>query len=229
MSSCSLGEQTIMVTRNMRMYLKQFDVTPLNVCCYLIGCEKTKEAVVIDPAAEGEMIVRQAEADGFRIAKIINTHGHIDHIMGNDEMKARTNASLVVHEGDAKAISDIPFYKLLMFNAKASPPPDMVVKDGDLIAFGEQALRIIHTPGHSPGSMCLALDGYVFTGDTLFVHGVGRTDLPGGSWPELLKSIKEKIFTLPDTTIILPGHNYGPRPTSTIKDEKLYNPFLRGN
>ena len=108
------------------MYLKQFDVSPLSVFCYVVGCEKTKEAIVIDPAAECAMILDEAVNDGFAITKIVNTHGHIDHIMGNGEMKRRTNAPIVIHEGDAKEISDIPPYKLLMFNAHASPPPDII-------------------------------------------------------------------------------------------------------
>jgi glyoxylase-like metal-dependent hydrolase (beta-lactamase superfamily II) len=115
---------------------------------------------------------------------------------------------------------------LLMFGGRPSPPADKTVKDGDLIRVGKLTLKVLHTPGHSPGGMCLHLDHVVFTGDTLFVGGVGRTDLPGSSGPLLLQSIKSKLLTLPDETIVYPGHHYGPTPISSIKNERLHNPFL---
>jgi glyoxylase-like metal-dependent hydrolase (beta-lactamase superfamily II) len=114
-----------------------------------------------------------------------------------------------------------------MFGAKQSPPADITVSDGDNITVGNVSLKVIHTPGHTPGGMSLYTKGYVFTGDTLFVEAVGRTDLPGGSWPVMHSSIIEKLCTLPDDTEVMPGHNYGSRPTSTIGHEKMYNPFLR--
>ncbi len=209
------------------MYIKQFDVSQLSVFCYLVGCEKTGKALVIDPAAECQWIADQARADGYRIVKIVNTHGHIDHIMGNAEMQKLTGAGILIHEADAANLTESSPYKLLMFNATASPPADELVRDGDLIQLGEIAFQVIHTPGHSPGSMCLYTEGLVFTGDTLFVEGVGRTDLQGGSWTQMVASITNRIFTLPDETVVLPGHNYGSRPTSTVGHEKRYNPYLR--
>ncbi len=116
---------------------------------------------------------------------------------------------------------------LSMFGGHPSPPADLTVKEGDLIRVGDLTLKVLHTPGHSPGGMCLQGDQAVFTGDTLFVGGVGRTDLPGGSWPLMLQSIKTKLLTLPDETIVYPGHNYGPAPTSTIKNERFYNLFIK--
>jgi glyoxylase-like metal-dependent hydrolase (beta-lactamase superfamily II) len=116
---------------------------------------------------------------------------------------------------------------LSMFGGRPSPPADQTVKDGDLIRVGNLTLKVLHTPGHSPGGMCLHVDNAVFTGDTLFVGGVGRTDMPGGSWPLMLQSIKTKILTLPDETIIYPGHNYGHAPSSTVEKERLNNPFLK--
>ena len=210
------------------MYVKQFEVSPMSVFCYLVGCEKTGEAIVIDPAAKFDLILKEAKDAGLTIGQIVNTHGHVDHIMGNKEMKEKTGALIVIHEEDAAAITDVSAYKLMMFNAKASPPADRTVSEGDSIKFGDETLRVIHTPGHSAGAICLYTEGLVFTGDTLFVEAVGRTDLPGGSWKVLYTSITEKLFTLDDATVVLPGHNYGRRPTSTIGHEKQYNPYLRG-
>ena len=209
------------------MYIKQFEESGFMVFSYLVACGKTKEALVIDPAGDIDAIIAEAEKEDFRILQIVNTHGHVDHIMGNAELKKKTNASITIHEGDAEVIAAVPPLKLQLFNATASPPPDTTVKDNDIIKVGEGKLKVIHTPGHSPGSICLHLDGYLFTGDTLFVEGVGRTDLPGGSWPQLLNSITQKVFSFPDDTIIMPGHNYGPRPSSTVGDEKRNNPYIQ--
>ena len=210
------------------MYIKQYQMSDFVVFSYLVGCQKTKEAVIIDPAGDVEIILDDAAKHDFRITNIINTHGHIDHIMGNADLKEKTNATIIIHEADAHFMTAHSSYKLMMYDAQPSPSPDILVKDGDTINFGEEELRVIHTPGHSPGSMCLYAKGYIFTGDTLFVEGVGRTDLPGGSWPMLLHSIAKKLFSLPDETVVFPGHNYGYRPTSTIGDEKRNNPFVEG-
>jgi glyoxylase-like metal-dependent hydrolase (beta-lactamase superfamily II) len=115
-----------------------------------------------------------------------------------------------------------------MFHATPSPPADILVKDGDLIQAGKIGLKVIHTPGHSPGGMSLYTDKMVFTGDTLFVGAVGRTDFPGSSWEEMERSIREKLYTLPGETVVYPGHNYGSTPTSTIQQERRHNPFVRG-
>lgn len=209
------------------MYIKQFQESGFMVFSYLVACRNTKEALVIDPAGDIDAIIAEAEKEGFRILRIVNTHGHVDHVMGNAELKEKTNASITVHEGDAEIVVSVPPLKLQLFDATASPPPDTTVKDNDTIAFGEERLEVIHTPGHTPGSICLHFNGYLFTGDTLFVEGVGRTDLPGGSWPQLLTSITKRVFSFPEETIILPGHNYGPRPSSTVGDEKRNNPYVQ--
>jgi glyoxylase-like metal-dependent hydrolase (beta-lactamase superfamily II) len=120
-----------------------------------------------------------------------------------------------------------PAAMLRMFGAKASPPADRTLHEGEIISIGPIRLLVLHTPGHSPGSMVLHADGYAFTGDTLFVEAVGRTDLPGGSWEVMSDSLQRKVCTLPDETVVLPGHNYGSMPTSTIGHEKQFNPFLR--
>jgi len=210
------------------MYIRQYQMSDFVVFSYLVGCQKTKEAAVIDPAGDVEIILDDAAKHNFRITKIVNTHGHVDHIMGNADLKKKTNAAIIIHEADAHLLTAYSSYNLKMFDAPPSPSPDVLVKDGDTISFGEEKLRVIHTPGHTQGGMCLYAEGYIFTGDTLFIEGVGRTDLPGGSWPKLLDSITKKLFSLPDETVVFPGHNYGYRPTSTIGDEKRNNPFVEG-
>ncbi|MCS7280568.1 MAG: MBL fold metallo-hydrolase [Desulfobacterota bacterium] len=208
------------------MFIKQMEVGSFAVFAYIVGCQRTKEALVIDPASDCERILDEAESRNYRIRYIVNTHSHVDHIMGNRRMKELTNAKIIIHEKEAYSLIHQSPYMLSMFGAEPSPPADITVRDGDRIIVGDVSLRVIHTPGHSPGSICLYTDGIVFTGDTLFVGSVGRTDLAGGSWHELVTSIKRRLFVLPDDTIVAPGHNYGETPKSTIGKEKLYNPFV---
>jgi hydroxyacylglutathione hydrolase len=210
------------------MIVRQYEVGSLSVFAYLVADEKTKEGLFIDPAAETDKLVREADSLGVKIRYIVNTHSHIDHVMGNREMAAKTGARIVIHEADAGTLVRPPAYLLEMFNATASPPADVLVREGDLIEAGGVSLRVIHTPGHSPGAICLYQEGMVFTGDTLFVGGVGRTDFPGCSWEDLETSIRTKLFTLPGKTLVYPGHQYGATPTSTIDHEKRHNSFVRG-
>jgi hydroxyacylglutathione hydrolase len=209
------------------MFLKQIQVGKMAVFAYLLGDEETGEALVIDPAAETAQICAVAEKNNLTIKTVINTHGHVDHIGGNRDIKKRTGARIIIHHDDAQMLISTPAMYLRMFGAEQSPPADSTVKDGDIITSGSLSLKVIHTPGHSPGSMCLYMDGFVFTGDTLFVGAVGRTDLPGGSWSVLHHSIMDKLATLPEDTKVLPGHNYGTTPTSTIGYEKKHNPFMQ--
>ncbi|MBM4332157.1 MAG: MBL fold metallo-hydrolase [Deltaproteobacteria bacterium] len=209
------------------MFLKQMEVGRFSVFAYLLGNEAAGAGLVIDPADDVDQILAIANQQKITIQYILNTHAHVDHIMGNEEMKKRTGAKIIIHEEDAPLLTRTPRSILSMFGGRSSPPADQTVKDGDLIRVGGLALKVLHTPGHSPGGMCLLWDQSVFTGDTLFVGGVGRTDLPGSSWALMAQSIKTKLFTLPDETIVYPGHNYGAAPTSTIKNERLHNPFLK--
>ena len=208
------------------MFVKQIQVGGFAVFAYIVGCKDTKEALVIDPAAEGERILQEAASRGYTIKYIVNTHSHVDHIMGNKYMKDVTSAKIVIHEKEAHALGNQSGYQLMMFGAEPSPPADVTVREGDKITVGKVSLEVIHTPGHSPGSISLYHNGIVFTGDTLFVGAVGRTDLAGGSWETLLASCRNKLFKLPDETIVASGHNYGDAPKSTIGREKAMNPYV---
>jgi glyoxylase-like metal-dependent hydrolase (beta-lactamase superfamily II) len=209
------------------MFVKQMQVGHMAVFAYLVGDPITGDALVIDPADDVKGIIAEAQKNKLRINYIVNTHGHVDHIGGNAEMQKATGAKIVVHEDDAIMLTSTPAAILKMFGVKASPPADILVKDGDILSVGNVSLKVIHTPGHSPGGISLYSPGYAFTGDTLFVEAVGRTDLPGGSWQTMNKSIQEKLFCLPEDTKVMHGHNYGSMPTSTIGHEKRNNPYIR--
>jgi hydroxyacylglutathione hydrolase len=208
--------------------VRQYEVGNFSIFSYLIGDEQAKEGIFIDPSDDHDMLLKEAQALGLSIKYIVNTHYHIDHSMGNREMARRTGAKVIIHEADAPGLLHTAPDILEMFGAETPPPADILVSDGDFIKVGDVALKVIHTPGHTPGGMCLLLDGMVFTGDTLFVGSVGRTDFPGGSYPELERSIRTKLYTLPGDTVVLPGHNYAGSPSSTIQFERSNNAVVRG-
>ncbi|MBW2323920.1 MAG: MBL fold metallo-hydrolase [Deltaproteobacteria bacterium] len=197
------------------MVVKQMRVGPMATFCYIVGDDSSKTCALIDPAAEVGKILRETENLGLKVTQVINTHGHSDHTGGNAQIIAAANASLLIHQLDAKRLGKITtrtFSRIL--GGKGSPPADRLLEDGDTIDIGEQSLKVIHTPGHTMGGICLYTPGHVFTGDTLFVGAVGRTDLGGGSFFLLIQSIKEKLYSLPDDTIVWPGHDYGGTPSS---------------
>jgi hydroxyacylglutathione hydrolase len=208
--------------------IRQIEVGNFSIFSYLIGDEQAKEGLFIDPSDDHDLLLKEAESHGLAIKYIVNTHCHIDHSMGNREMIRRTGAKVIIHGADARGLLGTDPNILDMFGAENPPPADILVSDGDLITVGNISLKVIHTPGHTLGGMCLYIDGMVFTGDTLFVGAVGRTDFPGGSYAELERSIKTKLYTLPGDTIVFPGHNYGMRPSSTIEQERRTNSVVRG-
>ncbi len=193
------------------------------VFCYLIGDEKSREGALIDPAGDFDLIFEEVERHGLSITKVINTHGHFDHTSGNDFVIQKTGAALLIYETEVKKLNSISNRLLSrVVGGKGSPLPLTTLTDGDVIAIGDISLRVIHTPGHTEGGICLYTPGHVFTGDTLFTEGMGRTDLPGGSYHEIMNSIKNRILSLPDETIIWPGHHYGRFPHSTVAEQKRY-------
>jgi glyoxylase-like metal-dependent hydrolase (beta-lactamase superfamily II) len=211
------------------MVIKQYEVGNFAVFCYLIGDEETAEGLFIDPADQADMLISEAKSFGLnKIKYIVNTHSHVDHVMGNAEMVKKTKAKIIIHEEESGHLVRVPPDLLEMFSATPSPPAEILVKEREVIQVGDVKLKVIHTPGHSPGGMSLYMDGMVFTGDTLFVGSVGRTDFPGSSWDQLETSIRKKLYVLPGDTVIFPGHNYGSTPTSTIQYERRHNPFVRG-
>jgi glyoxylase-like metal-dependent hydrolase (beta-lactamase superfamily II) len=209
------------------MIIKQLKVGFMDVFCYILGCEDTQQGLLIDPAGDEERVLKTARTLGLDIKSIVNTHGHPDHSCGNRKIKEKTGAKLYLHADDDRLFNSSEGGAMAMqMGFTPSPPADVLVKDGDRIPFGQYELTVLHTPGHSPGGICLHVENNLFTGDTLFVEAVGRTDLPGGSLETLLKSIREKILSLPDDTIIWPGHDYGRSPSSTVASEKKHNPYI---
>jgi glyoxylase-like metal-dependent hydrolase (beta-lactamase superfamily II) len=203
-------------------------LSKMAVFCYMVADKSTGKCSLIDPAFDTKKILEEVKRKGYQVTSIINTHCHADHTAGNRAVKEKTGAKILIHELDAKALErtmNRVFSGLL--GGKGSPRPDILLKDGDIIDIGKESLKVLHTPGHSRGGICLYTDGNVFTGDTLFVGAVGRTDLSGGSADILLQSIREKIYSLPDDTIVWPGHDYGEFPYSTVERERKMNPFTK--
>jgi glyoxylase-like metal-dependent hydrolase (beta-lactamase superfamily II) len=188
------------------MIIKQLAIGYMDNFCYIVGCENTRQALVIDPGPDAGRIVSEAEKEDLEIVTIVNTHGHGDHTAGNAKLKARTGAQIIIHDLDADRY----------------PDADVRLTDEEILQLGEITFDVIHTPGHTFGGICLHAQGNLFTGDTLFVGDSGRTDLAGGDRSTLGKSIR-RLMKLPDHTVVWPGHDYGPTPSSTIGWEKRNN------
>lgn len=211
----------------MALIIESVKVGPLEVNCYVVGCGQTRQGMLIDPAAADATVAACIDRHRLTIRWLVNTHGHPDHTAGNDYWAAKTGAATVLHELDWQFFSTPAMQQAAV--AEGFPPLgriDRLVRDGDHLPVGRLDFLVLHTPGHTPGSICLYTPGHLFTGDTLFVDNAGRTDLPGGSLDTLVTSIQTKILPLPDDTIIWPGHDYGDTPTATLGDQKQTNPYI---
>lgn len=208
------------------MILHQFVVGSMAVCSYIVGCEETKKAAIVDPGGDEGLLLAEIEKYGLTVEYIIATHGHPDHVCGNRKLQEATGAKIIMHTADVDFFEQPEVKKYFsMLGLEASPPVDILVNEGDEVKIGKVVLKVIHTPGHTPGGICLYCAPNLITGDTLFVGGLGRTDFPGGSHEQLLESIRTKLLTLPAETVVWPGHGYGGN-KSTIGNEAASNPFL---
>jgi hydroxyacylglutathione hydrolase len=207
------------------LIIKELVVGPLMANCFICGCSKTKEAVVIDPGGDADTILLSLADAKLKVKYIINTHGHFDHVSANGKMKDATGADILIHPLDApmleKLSSNAAFFGVSVEN---SPPCDQTLEEGDTVSFGDVTLKVIHTPGHTPGGISLYTNGVVFVGDTLFAGSIGRTDFPGGNFNTLISSIKTKLFNMKDDIRVFSGHG----PETSIGIEKRHNPFVRG-
>ena len=206
------------------MIIKSLAVGPIMANCFIVGCETTKEAAVIDPGDEVDRILHALAKDSLTVKAILNTHGHFDHVAGNRRLKSVTGSPLMIHRLDAPMLKSLSQSAAAWgLQAEDSPAPDRLLEDGDTVAFGEITFSVLHTPGHTPGGVSFHSDGAVFVGDTLFSGSIGRTDFPGGNYDQILESIRRKLFVLGDDVVAYTGHG----PETTIGREKRSNPFAR--
>ena len=206
------------------MICDNLKVGPLVANCFILGCEETRQGIIIDAGGNAEEIIATVEWRGLTIVHIINTHGHFDHICANRAVKEHFGANLMIHADDVPAMGrDTDVARTYCAAGEKFPQPDTFLTNGMEITFGKQRMTVLHTPGHTPGGCCFYMDSEkkVITGDTLFANSIGRTDLPGGSYGQLLESLRTKLFTLPDNVVVYPGHGL----ETTIGHEKRYNPY----
>jgi len=204
------------------MLIKTLAVGPLQVNCHIVACPKTRKAMVVDPGDEVPRILETLNNNNLEVAVIVNTHAHFDHIGGNSALAEATSAPLYIHSADAplldRAQQQAAAYGM---TTTPSPIPDKLLNEGDVLEVGTLKFTVIHTPGHSPGGICLHGDGHIFVGDTLFAGSIGRTDLPGGDFDLLIRGIKSKLWGLEDETVVYSGHG----PETSIGRERKTNPF----
>ncbi len=208
------------------MIIRPMPVGPLQANCFIVGCERTRKAAIVDPGGDADRLLAALEQENLELGVIVNTHGHFDHVGGNKAVKEATGADLMIHKQDAPMLAHLTQAAAAWgMRAEESPAPDRLLEDGDRIDFGDLHFEVIHTPGHSPGGICLHVEAEqaLFVGDTLFAGSIGRTDLPGGDYDTLIRSIQTRLFVLPEETTVYNGH----METTTIGREKRYNPFCR--
>lgn len=209
------------------MIIETFPVGLLQCNCTILGSEQTREAIVIDPGDDVEEVLARLQRHGLTAKYIIATHAHIDHVGGFKELKDATGAPVYLHRNDLELYEILPVQAMML--RLAAPPKteiDAYLDEGDELGVGEIKLKVFHTPGHTPGSLCFHApheEAKLFAGDTLFLGSIGRTDLWGGSFEQIMDSLKSKVVTLPDETVVVPGHG----PHTTIGREKRFNPFLQ--
>ncbi len=207
------------------MIVKRIPVSPLMTNCYILACEKTKEAAIIDAGDEPYRILEAIDSSGLTVKYLVNTHAHVDHVSAVYDIKKEKGAPFLLHKNEEIVLSGLNASRTLFgFGQGEIPKVDEYIDETTSISVGEYSLQVIETPGHSPGGICLRTGSTIFVGDTLFAGSVGRTDLPGGSSTALMESIRKKLMVLDDGTVVYPGHG----PDTTIGAEKRNNPFING-
>jgi glyoxylase-like metal-dependent hydrolase (beta-lactamase superfamily II) len=205
------------------MFIDTLTVGQLQENSYVVACEETQEAVIIDPGAEAQRIYRVVTFHGFTLKYVINTHGHVDHIGGVAEIIEKTGVPFLMHKEDMYLLDGLADDPLQAYLQVPQPPtPSTFLSDGDLISVGKLEFQVIHTPGHTPGSVCFLTGNTLFSGDTLFANSIGRADLPGGNHEQLISSIHERLLPLDEHIRVYPGHGN----VTTIGNERRFNPFL---
>lgn len=206
-----------------RLVVQQMSVGPLQVNCFIVYCDKTKQAMVIDPGEEASRILHFVERHGLHVSKVVNTHCHFDHIGANQQVVEATGAELMLHKDDLPLLQNARNHaQVYGLQVAPSPQPDKLLGQGDTFQLGELTFQVFHVPGHSPGGICLLSEGHLFVGDVLFSGSIGRTDLPGGDYDSLVEGVRERLFSLDDETVVHPGHG----PDTTIGRERQMNPFV---
>lgn len=209
----------------MAFWMKSLVTGELQVNCYLLGCQSSGQALVIDPGGKAQRILEILAEQELTLKMVVNTHGHFDHIGGNRALVEEAGAELLIHAADLPILRGASDHAL-QFGCQTiapSPEPTRLLSHGDRIELGELQFQVIHVPGHSPGGICLHGEGRLFAGDNLFAGSIGRTDLPSGDQGALMQALRDRVLTLPDEIVVCPGHG----PETTIGRERRTNPFLR--